>query len=182
MSRYSLYIACIATTLLSAWMALQHPAWRWPLGIFGALSLLGTWDVLQTRTTLRRNYPILAHFRYLLESIGPEIRQYFVQGDMQEVPFSRRQRALVYQRAKNVVDVVPFGTEHNVYGPSYEWINHSLLPTAIPSHDVRLRVGPATAQPYDASVFNISAMSYVSLSANAHRPLNAGARRGHFYD
>src|SRR3546814_2434935 len=88
---------------------------------------------------------------------------------MQEVPFSRRQRALVYQRAKNVVDVVPFGTEHDVYGPSYEWINHSLLPTAIPSHDFRVHVGPDTAQPYDASVFNISAMSFGSLSANAIR-------------
>src|SRR3546814_6227707 len=100
---------------------------------------------------------------------------------MQEVPFSRRQRALVYQRAKNVVDVVPFGTEHDVYGPSYEWINHSLLPTAIPSHDFRVRVGPDTAQPYDASVFNISAMSFGSLSANAIRALNAGAKRGNFY-
>src|SRR3546814_3724376 len=98
--------------------------------------------MLQTRTTLRRNYPILAHLRYLLESIGPEIRQYLIQNDMQGVPFSRRQRALVYQRAKNVIDVVPFGTEHHVYGPSYEWINQSLLPTAIPSHDFRLRVGP----------------------------------------
>ena len=181
MSRYLLYVACLALTLFSAWMSLRSAHWYWPLGIFGALSLLGTWDMLQTRTTLRRNYPILAHLRYLLESIGPEIRQYFIQDDMQEVPFSRRQRALVYQRAKNVVDVVPFGTEHNVYGPSYEWINHSLLPTAIPSHDFRVRVGPDTAQPYDASVFNISAMSFGSLSANAIRALNAGAKRGNFY-
>ena len=181
MSRYLLYVACLVLTLFSAWMSLRSQHWYWPLGIFGALSLLGTWDLLQTRTTLRRNYPILAHFRYFLESIGPEIRQYFIQGDMQEVPFSRRQRALVYQRAKNVVDVVPFGTEHNVYGPSYEWINHSLLPTAIPSHDFRVRVGPDTAQPYDASVFNISAMSFGSLSANAIRALNAGAKRGNFY-
>jgi len=181
MSRYFPYIACILLTLFSAWMALQHPAWRWPLGIFGALSLLGTWDMLQTRTTLRRNYPILAHFRYALESIGPEIRQYFIQEDLQEVPFSRRQRALVYQRAKNVIDVVPFGTERNVYGLDYEWINHSLLPTAIPSHDFRVRIGADAAQPYDASVFNISAMSFGSLSANAIRALNAGAKRGNFY-
>src|SRR3546814_828734 len=181
MSRYLLYVACLALTLFSAWMSLRSPHWYWPLGIFGALSLLGTWDMLQTRTTLRRNYPILAHLRYLLESIGPEIRQYFIQNDRQEVPFSRRQRALVYQRAQNVVDVVPFGTEHDVYGPSYEWINHSLLPTAIPSHDFRVRVGPDTAQPYDASVFNISAMSFGSLSANAIRALNAGAKRGNFY-
>ena len=181
MSRYSLYIACVALTLFSAWMALRHPAWFWPLGILGVLALLGTWDMLQTRTTLRRNYPILAHLRYLLESIGPEIRQYFIQEDLQEVPFSRRQRSLVYQRAKNVIDVVPFGTERNVYGLDYEWINHSLLPTAIPSHDFRVRIGPDTAQPYDASVFNISAMSFGSLSASAIRALNAGAKRGNFY-
>src|SRR3546814_18469458 len=99
--------------------------------------------MLQTRTTLRRNYPILEPLRYLLESIGPEIRQYFIQTDMQEVPFSRRQRALVYQRAKNVIDVVTFGTEHDVHGPRYVWINHSLLPPPQPSPDFRVRVGPA---------------------------------------
>ncbi|MFC3715761.1 FMN-binding glutamate synthase family protein [Luteimonas soli] len=181
MSRYLLYVACLAMTLLSAWMSLRSQHWYWPLGIFGALSLLGTWDMLQTRTTLRRNYPILAHFRYALESIGPEIRQYFIQEDLQEVPFSRRQRSLVYQRAKNVIDVVPFGTERNVYGLDYEWINHSLLPTTIPSHDFRVRVGAEAAQPYEASVFNISAMSFGSLSANAIRALNAGAKRGNFY-
>ncbi|HVI60148.1 MAG TPA: FMN-binding glutamate synthase family protein [Luteimonas sp.] len=183
MSRYFTYVACVALALLSAWMVLvlQHAAWRWPLGIFGALALLGTWDLLQRRTTLRRNYPILAHFRYFLESIGPEIRQYFIQSDMQEVPFSRQQRSLVYQRAKNVIDVVPFGTERDVYGVQYEWINHSLLPTSIASHDFRVRVGPGTAQPYDASVFNISAMSFGALSANAIRALNAGAKRGNFY-
>jgi len=181
MLRYLPYVASIALALFSAWMSLRHPQWRWPLGIFGALALLGTWDLLQRRTTLRRNYPILAHFRYFLESIGPEIRQYFIQADTQEVPFSRQQRALVYQRAKNVVDVVPFGTERDVYGQHYEWINHSLLPTSIPSHDFRLRIGAGTAQPYDASVFNISAMSFGSLSANAIRSLNAGAKRGGFY-
>src|SRR3546814_17043489 len=111
--------------------------------------------MLQTRTTLRRNYPILAHLRYLLESIGTEIRQYFIQNDMQEVPLSRSQRALVYQRAKNVIDVVTFGTEHDVYAPSHEWHNHSLLHTAIPSHDFRFQLGPDTQSPYDPSFFNI---------------------------
>jgi glutamate synthase domain-containing protein 2 len=181
MSRYLLYIASVALALLSAWMALQHPQWIWSLAIFGAMAIVGTWDVLQKRATLRRNYPLLAHFRYFLESIGPEIRQYFIQGDMQEVPFSRQQRALVYQRAKNVIDVVPFGTERDVYGPHYEWINHSLMPTTIASHDFRVRIGGEAAQPYDASIFNISAMSFGALSANAIRALNAGARRGNFY-
>jgi glutamate synthase domain-containing protein 2 len=137
--------------------------------------------MLQKRSTLRRNFPLLAHFRYGLESIGPEMRQYFIEDDNAEVPFSRQQRSLVYQRAKHVTDVVPFGTIENVYGADYEWINHSLFPASIASHDFRVRVGPETAQPYEASVFNISAMSFGSLSAAAIRALNGGAKRGGFY-
>lgn len=181
MSRYVAYFASLVLAALCLWLSLRHPGWRWAAAAFAALAVLGTWDLLQTRSTLRRNYPILAHFRYGLESIGPELRQYFIQGDMQEVPYSRRQRALVYQRAKNVIDVVPFGTEHDVYGVDYEWINHSMFPTSIASHDFRTRIGAESAQPYDASVFNISAMSFGALSANAIRALNAGARRGGFY-
>ena len=181
MSRYLPYIASWVMTILSAWLSLRHPHWLWSLGVFGSLSLLGTRDLLQTRSTLRRNYPLLAHFRFFLESIGPEIRQYFVQDNMQEVPFSRLQRALVYQRSKNVTDVVPFGTERDVYGQRYEWISHSMLPVTVASHDFRIIIGADTAQPYAASVFNISAMSFGALSANAIRALNAGAKRGNFY-
>ena len=185
--RYSAYIASLLLAAASAWQAATHPAsigWRWALAIFAGLAALGTWDLLQRRSTLRRNYPLLAHFRYGLESIGPEIRQYFIQSDLDEVPFSREQRSLVYQRAKGVMDVVPFGTEHDVYGLDYEWINHSIVPSAIPSHDFRVAVGtacPDTTQPYSASVFNISAMSFGALSANAIRALNAGAKLGGFY-
>jgi len=181
MLRYSLYIASVLLALVSAALMAWYPGWRWAFAVFAGLSALGTWDLLQTRSTLRRNYPLLAYIRYFLESIGPEIRQYFIQSDLQEVPYSRRQRALVYQRAKHVNDVIPFGTENDVYGARYEWINHSMLPTHIPSHDFRIRVGADTAQPYDVSVFNISAMSFGALSANAIRALNAGAKRGNFY-
>jgi len=181
MLRYAAYAASLVMTLLSAWLMRGHPDWRWGLLVFVALALLGTWDLLQRKSTLRRNYPLLAHFRYGLESIGPEIRQYFIEGDTQEVPFSRQQRALVYQRAKNAMDVVPFGTEHDVYDVAYEWINHSIVPSFIESHDFRVRVGSQASQPYDASVFNISAMSFGALSANAIRALNAGAKRGGFY-
>ena len=97
--------------------------------MLGALSALGTVDLLQKRSTLRRNYPLLAHFRFGLESIGPEMRQYFIESDIDEVPFSRQQRALVYQRSKVVNDTRPFGTQQDVYGMDYEWINHSLAPT-----------------------------------------------------
>ncbi len=185
--RYVPYLVACVLAALSAWQLAAHPAstgWRWALAIFAGLAVLGTWDLLQRRSTLRRNYPLLAHFRYGLESIGPEIRQYFIQSDLEEVPFSREQRSLVYQRAKGVMDVVPFGTEHDVYGVDYEWINHSIVPAAIPTHDFRVVVGAGredTTQPYSASVFNISAMSFGALSANAIRALNAGAKLGGFY-
>jgi len=180
-SRYAAYIASIALTLASLLMARSQPGWWWGVAIFAALALLGTLDLLQRKSTLRRNYPLLAHFRYGLESIGPEMRQYFIESDLAEVPFSREQRALVYQRAKRLNDVRPFGTQQNVYGIDYEWINHSMAPTAIPSADFRITIGQDRAQPYSASVFNISAMSFGSLSAAAIRALNAGAKRGGFY-
>jgi glutamate synthase domain-containing protein 2 len=181
MIRYLAYAACLLLTAVSLALSLRWPGWGWSAALFGALSLLGTVDLLQIRSTLRRNYPVLAHFRYGLESVGPEIRQYFIEGDTAEVPFSRQQRSLVYQRAKGVMDVVPFGSQQDVYGLDYEWINHSMAPTQVDSHDFRVLIGGESAQPYSASVFNISAMSFGALSANAIRALNEGARRGNFY-
>ncbi len=181
MSRYAAYFASLLLTVLSAWAMTSNIAWISVFMIFAAFATLGTWDLLQTRSTLRRNYPILAHFRYGLESIGPEMRQYFIESDTAEVPYSRQQRALIYQRAKGVNDTQPFGTQQDVYGEEYEWINHSVMPGEIASQDFRIRIGATSAQPYDASVFNISAMSFGALSANAIRALNAGAKRGGFY-
>lgn len=182
MLRYLPYILSILLSFSSLFLLLRgHAASAWGLGVFGALAALGTWDLLQTRSTLRRLYPVLAHFRYGLESIGPEIRQYFIERDTEKVPFSREQRALVYQRAKSVSDVVPFGSKLDVYGNQYEWINHSLLPSEHHEADYRILIGgPQCRQPYQASLFNISAMSFGSLSANAVRALNLGARRGGF--
>lgn len=181
MGRYLPYASSIVLTLLSLALAVRWPVWGWVAAVFGCLVLLGTWDLLQRRSTLRRNYPMLAHFRYGLESVGPEIRQYFIEGDTAEVPFSRQQRSLVYQRAKGVMDVVPFGSQQDVYSVDYEWINHSMAPASIDSHDFRIVIGAGSAQPYSASVFNISAMSFGALSANAIRALNGGAKRGGFY-
>ncbi len=180
--RYSLYVASVIATLVAAVLAMWHSTWLWGVAGFGALAALGTWDLLQTRSVLRRNYPVLAHFRYGLEAIGPEMRQYFIESDIAEVPFSRQQRSLVYQRSKSVSDVRPFGTQQDVYGIDYEWINHSLAPRPPGSYDFRVLVGQGSAaHPYAASVFNISAMSFGSLSANAIRALNHGARMGGFY-
>lgn len=149
--------------------------------IFGALAVTGTWDLLQHKRTVSRNYPILAHFRYFLESIGPEIRQYFIQSDTDERPFSREQRTIVYQRAKNVLDKRPFGSQLGMYDEGFEWINHSLQPSRLKDADFRIVIGKQCAKPYNASVFNISAMSFGSLSANAILSLNTGAKMGDFY-
>ena len=180
-SRYYAFAGAVLLTLLSLAASWWSRAWLWPAALFGLLSLVGINDLLQPKQTLRRNYPLLAWWRYFLESIGPEIRQYFIESDNDERPFSRQQRSIVYQRAKNALDKRPFGTQLDVYADKYEWINHSLSPTDIPSHDFRITIGPSRAKPYSASVFNISAMSFGSLSANAIRALNEGARRGRFY-
>ncbi|WP_149193968.1 FMN-binding glutamate synthase family protein [Luteimonas suaedae] len=181
MSRYLAYGVSLALLALSLLLAMRWPGWGWAAAVFAVLAALGTWDLLQRRSTLRRNYPLLAHFRYGLESIGPEMRQYFIEGDTAEVPFSRQQRALVYQRAKSVSDVRPFGSQQGVYAVDYEWLNHSIAPVEIASHDFRIVVGSESAQPYSASVFNISAMSFGSLSPNAILALNAGAKAGGFH-
>nr|WP_255656562.1 FMN-binding glutamate synthase family protein [Lysobacter lactosilyticus] len=164
-----------------AWLTLRDPTWGWALAIAAGVAAIGTADLLQTKSTLRRNYPVLAHFRYGLESIGPEMRQYFIESDTAETPFSRQQRALVYQRSKSVRDTRPFGTLQDVYDVDYEWINHSLLPAFIENDDFRIDIGAGCAKPYSASVFNISAMSWGSLSSAAIRALNEGAKRGNFY-
>ena len=180
-SRYWAFIACIVLALISLIGLQWASAWIWPALLFSALSAVGIADLRQERQALRRNYPVVAHFRYFLESFGPEIRQYFIESDADERPFSRQQRAIVYQRSKNTLDKRPFGTLLDVYADKYEWINHSLMPTDLASHDFRITIGVGRAQPYSASVFNISAMSFGALSANAIRALNEGARRGNFF-
>ncbi|HEX7381637.1 MAG TPA: FMN-binding glutamate synthase family protein [Nevskiaceae bacterium] len=181
-SRYAVYYACIALSIATLLLALLHtPLWWIGFAAFAACSLLGTWDTIQSRHNLLRNYPVTGHLRWLAESIRPQIRQYFVESDKEEAPFSRDERALVYQRAKNVNDARPFGTEMNVYAEGYEWINHSIAPHPEHEGDFRITVGNGQCtKPYSASIFNISAMSFGALSANAIRALNLGAKLGHF--
>jgi glutamate synthase domain-containing protein 2 len=181
----SRYLALAAAIVLLA-IALMHVAdgfaWQATAVIAAALVFAGMVDVAQKRSTLRRNYPLLAHIRFFFQGIRPMLRQYIVESDNEEVPFSHVQRAVVKQRAKNALDVRPFGTELDVYAERYEWINHSIAPTRIESHDFRVTVGGGSCTlPYSCSVFNISAMSFGAISPNAIRALNEGARRGGFY-
>lgn len=149
----------------------------WPSIILLALVLLGSWDLLQRKHSLYRNYPLTGHFRNIAEEMRTQIRQYFIESNTDGTPFDREQRSLVYQRAKNVVDTMPFGTELRVTDVGYEWINHSIAPRPKPAEPSRTKIGNAQcARPYSSSVMNISAMSFGSLSAAAIRALNRGAR------
>jgi glutamate synthase domain-containing protein 2 len=163
-------------------IALVWPPIIWSLVVIGPLILLGIADMAQDKQAIRRNFPIIGHGRYLMELIRPEINQYFVESNTDGKPFSRNDRSVVYQRAKGELDTLPFGTQRDVYAVGYEWINHSLAP-AQPDHSAeRVMVGgPDCKQPYSASIFNVSGMSYGSLSANAVLALNAGAKMGNFY-
>ncbi|MBT9489240.1 MAG: FMN-binding glutamate synthase family protein [Rubrivivax sp.] len=178
--RYSVWLACAVLALLAAfsWIAFGVGGGLALLGLFGVG--LGLRDTRQRRHAVLRNYPVIGHLRFLLEFIRPEIRQYFIEDDNVAAPFSRQQRSIVYQRAKGEPDKRPFGTQLDVQAEGFEWINHSLLPTELASHDFRVLIGADRAQPYAASVFNISAMSFGSLSANAILALNGGAQRGGF--
>ena len=160
---------------------LVHGAWWIPAAIVAALAALGTWDVLQTKHTILRAFPILGHARFLAELLRPEIRQYFVESNTEASPFDRETRDMVYERAKGIKSDEPFGTERNVYGLGYEFLRHSLRARMATDLTPRVRLGGADCtQPYDIALLNVSAMSFGALSGNAIEALNGGAARGGF--
>ena len=188
--RYTAFALCVLGLLLALFALVAFGVGLPLVLVFGALVAVGVYDLRQTRHAILRNYPVIGHFRFMLEYIRPEVRQYFIESDSEAAPFSRAQRSLVYQRAKGEPDNRPFGTHLDVGAHGYEWVNHSMAPTQLTSHDFRVWIGgspdapspsvsPCT-QPYHASVFNISAMSFGALSANAVLALNKGAQQGGF--
>ena len=180
--RYTAFGACIFVLAL-ALAAGPEGRLEWiGVGFLAVLCGLGIWDLTQTHHSILRNYPVIGHIRWLAELVRPEIRQYLIEADGDAAPFDRSQRSLVYQRAKGEAGEHPFGTLLDVYRNGYEFIGHSTAPApAADPASFRITIGgPGCAQPYSASVFNISAMSFGSLSANAIRALNAGAKRGGF--
>ena len=181
--RLSAFVLCIVLALLALQM---QPVGFWGRALAAVpllLVALGIRDLLQTRHAVQRNYPVIGHVRWLVEMIRPEIRQYLLEADDAATPFSRAQRSLVYRRAKGVSSEHPFGTIMDVYGDDYEFIQHSMRPVAHPDPaSFRISIGnDQCRQPYSASILNISAMSFGSLSANAIRALNKGAAMGGFY-
>ncbi|MFT4665005.1 MAG: glutamate synthase domain-containing protein 2 [Polaribacter sp.] len=159
------------------------PVWIWSMIILGPLLFIGWYDMFQSNHAIMRNFPILGRGRYVMESLRPGIQQYFVESDTDGRPFNRIHRNIVYARAKKQLDTTPFGTQLNVYEEGYEWMNHSIAsidPHRIEQHP-RMHIGSADCkQPYSASIYNVSAMSFGSLSSAAILALNGGAKQGGF--
>ncbi|MDG2383187.1 MAG: FMN-binding glutamate synthase family protein [Pirellulaceae bacterium] len=175
-------IAVLFTAISAALGVLIHPVFFVGLLLFVPLTLIGVWDVTQVKHSITRNYPIAAHFRFIFEGIRPEIRQYFVESDIDGRPFNRDQRSLVYERAKNIAGIKPFGTELDVYSNEYDWLNHSMAPEQKSEEFFRTHVGgPDCKHPYSCSLLNVSAMSFGAISPNAIMALNQGAKKGNFY-
>ena len=180
MRRLFIVVALVVLALVAG-VALVWPPVLWALVVLAPMIGLGVADMIQTRQTVRRNFPLIGHGRYLMELIRPEINQYFIESNSDGRPFSRNDRSVVYARAKGQLDTLPFGTQLDVYAVGYEWINHSLAPVTPDPAGTRVIVGgPGCTQPYSASIFNVSGMSYGSLSKNAVLALNAGAKMGNF--
>ena len=175
-------ITSAAVLAVIAFVAWFYPAVWWAMLFVGPIVLLGLYDMFQNKHTILRNFPVLGHLRYFFEMISPEIQQYFIERHTDGTPISRNHRALVYQRGKDKTPTHPFGTELNIYLPGYEGLTHSIYPVDVPEQEPRVKIGgPQCKHPYDASILNISAMSFGAISKNAILAMNEGAKMDNFY-
>lgn len=179
-------IFVISSIVVTALILLWAYFWIDALFLFvlvGPLIYMGVADMVQTRQSIRRNFPLAGRLRYVFEDLRPKIQQYFVESDTDGAPINRNERSVIYQRAKKQIDTIPFGTQLDVYAEGYEWMTHSIAPIDFHKldHNPRVRFGGRECkQPYDMSVLNVSAMSFGSLSKNAILALNGGAKMGGF--
>lgn len=179
-------IFILTDVVVLALVAIIYQSWPpilWSLIVIGPLTILGFYDIFQKKHAIRSNFPVLGNLRYVFELIRPEIMQYFVETDTQGRPFDRLQRTMIYERAKRENDTTPFGTQFDVYEVGYEWLNHSIYIKHTHPNTEYPRVlvgGPQCTLPYSASILNISAMSFGSLSKNAVMAMNKGAKQGGF--
>lgn len=174
-------IIILVNLIIISFGVIFTPKWFWLLLIPFPLLIIALYHSFQTKHAILRNYPVVGYFRYFLESIRPELRQYFWESDTDGRPFNRRQRSIVYQRAKNQRETVAFGMQSDPQAVGNEWAAHSIFPVHIEDHNLRTTVGNAACkQPYSLSVFNISAMSYGALSRTAITALNRGAALQNF--
>lgn len=176
-------LTAVFLTALVAYLSILNLQFLWIYVIIGPLILLGIIDINQKKRSIRRNFPVIGRMRYLLERIRPEIMQYFVETDTEGKPLNRMMRSLIYQRSKKVNDTAPFGTQIDVYNVGYEWMDHSIYAEKSESLDKHPRImigGTDCSLPYSASILNVSAMSYGSLSKNAVMAMNWGAKMDDF--
>ena len=178
-SRYSalFYSAIIAIGSLP--MLTNGPLFKLIFIISLSLFVLGLYDFSQKKRPVLANFPIIGRFRFIFESIRPELRQYFWESDKDELPYSRNQRSMVYQRSKSLLAARPFGSDEDQYADDFTWLNHSISPTNISDDDFRVNVGEGEKS-YAISVLNISGTSFGSLSPNAIQALSSGAKLGGF--
>ncbi|HYK77092.1 MAG TPA: FMN-binding glutamate synthase family protein [Daejeonella sp.] len=175
---FFLFLVNLSLVVLAFWLGQL-----WLLWVVAALLAIAfvAHDLTQKKHTLLRNFPVVGRMRYLLETLRPPVVQYFMESDLNGKPFNRRQRSIVYQRAKNVRQTVAFGMQADPYTPGYEWLSHSMYPVKIKDTDLRVTVGTSKCtQPYDLSVLNVGAMSYGALSKTAVASLSEGAKLGGF--
>lgn len=157
--------------------------WIVLFGILLVLTVMGYQDMTQKKHAIRRIYPLFGRLRYVLEDLRPKMYQYFIESDTDGKPINRVDRSTIYQRAKKELETIPFGTQLDVYAEGYEWICHSVSPKAFESlnQDPRVVFGNKDCkQPYSASILNVSAMSFGSLSPQAVEAMNGGAKLGNF--
>ncbi|GLB52417.1 FMN-binding glutamate synthase family protein [Neptunitalea chrysea] len=168
------------------------PWWGWILIVIAMVAIRDIF--VQRKHTISHNFPIAGHIRYMLESIGPELRQYLVANNREELPFNRIERSWVYASSKNANNYKGFGTDRDIFSQNYVFINNSMLPYKLPKGHPNneqndfipcakvIGTYHKRKKPYrPASVINISAMSFGSLSAKAVESLNVGAKKARAY-
>lgn len=182
-ARQIFYFLSIIVTIGTFAAGYFYPVFLYSFLLTAPLIFIGVRDSFNKTSAIKRNFPVIGHARYILESFRPEIQQYFVETDSEGTPINRINRSLIYQRAKNVNDTMPFGTKEDVYAEGYEWMAHSIYPidSSKINNDPRILIGGKDCSlPYSSSILNISAMSYGALSNNAVLALNKGAALGNF--
>ncbi len=176
-----MWVFSLGLLVLVSLLVATHLLARFWLFLPLLIIILVAYDSFQKSHSIRKNFPLLGRLRYFFESIRPELRQYFFEGELDGKPFNRRQRSIVYQRAKNVKQTISFGMQDDPNRIGYEWASHSIYPKKFDESSLRIMVGNDTClKPYSASIFNISAMSYGALSKTAITALNKGAALGKF--
>ncbi|WP_010521894.1 FMN-binding glutamate synthase family protein [Aquimarina agarivorans] len=166
--------------------------WTW---VLIALLVVAIKDVFFNKThTIKHNFPIVGHFRYMLESIGPELRQYIVANNREELPFNRIERGWIYASSKNENNYEGFGTDQDIYGPQYIFIKNAMFPYKVKKKHANaldpyflpcakvMGAYNKRKRPFrPASIINVSAMSFGSLSAKAVETLNKGCKLSYAY-